>query len=885
MPLTSGTKLGPYEIISPLGAGGMGEVYRARDSRLGREVAIKVLPQHLTANPEVRTRFEREAKTVSSLNHPNICTLFDVGREGDTDYLVMELVDGETLAHRLAKGALPPAELLRVGAQIADALDRAHRAGVIHRDLKPGNVMLTRSGAKLMDFGLARATGLAGTGTSGATMMAMTQSPTMAAPLTAEGTIVGTFQYMAPEQLEGKEADARCDLWALGCVLYEMATGRRAFEGPSQASLIGAIMNSEPAPISQIAPLAPPGLDRLVRNCLSKDPEERVQTAHDVKLQLLGISEGSSQSGAAVPALPRRANRERLAWTLAAIAGLALAVAVVLMGRGIGATPKHPVQLSLTGPDGGELSPYSSSMAISPDGQMLGFGAADSTGRPCLWLQTFDQPEPRVLVQGATVFMLTWSPDSRQVAYLDQTDLKLKTLDIRGGTPVTLTDAHSGRGATWNRHGDLLFAPVAQGTLYRIPASGGEPVQATWLDSTRHEAAHRFPCFLPDGDHFLYASLPSGPEGFDIMVGSLHDRSAKKLLTAQSAATYAAPGYVLFVRDGKVMGQRFDAARRVLTGNPVALGDAAGPTDLDADRMISASDNGRLVFLVEHPPNTQLQWVSRTGTPLSTLPLASGPWQAPVLSPDDRFAIVPNGNDLWRVDLARSVATRLTSNGAANADPIWSPDGSQIAFTMGHLGREEIEVINADGSGDAKLVPTTDHLFKAPMDWSAQGLIFTDIGPHTFRDLWIVPMAAEAQARPLIMTQFSENRARVSPDGHWVAYLSDEAGKPDVYIQSFPVVGHKVRVSTHGAQGVGWMPGSDAVTFASSSGLMLAQLRHRGEDLEVMEPQKLFDPIDGVVGGDMAHDGQRILISLAKPGAGQRRLRVILDWPELMQRP
>jgi serine/threonine protein kinase len=308
MNIAVGTKLGPYEILSPLGAGGMGEVYRARDTRLGREVAVKVLPQHLSANAEVRTRFEREAKTVSSLNHPHICTLHDIGREGDTDYLVMELIEGETLATRLAKGALPTSEVLKLGEQVADALDRAHRAGVVHRDLKPGNVMLTRSGAKLMDFGLARATGLAAAPGSGVSIEALTQSPTMAQPLTAEGTIVGTFQYMSPEQLEGKEADARSDLWALGCVLYEMATGRRAFEGKSQASLIGAIMNTDPQPVSQLAPMAPPALDRLVKACLAKDPADRVQSAHDVKLQLAWLADGAMSPPRPL-ALPRRAGR------------------------------------------------------------------------------------------------------------------------------------------------------------------------------------------------------------------------------------------------------------------------------------------------------------------------------------------------------------------------------------------------------------------------------------------------------------------------------------------------------------------------------------------------------------------------------------------------
>ncbi|HET6348823.1 MAG TPA: serine/threonine-protein kinase, partial [Candidatus Krumholzibacteria bacterium] len=324
MPLSPGTRLGPYEITAPLGAGGMGEVFRATDTRLGREVAIKVLPQHLSANPEVRARFEREAKTVSSLNHPHICTLFDVGREGDTDYLVMELVEGETLAQRLEKGALPTADVLRLGTEISDALDRAHRAGVIHRDLKPGNIMLTRSGAKLMDFGLARATGMAGPTGSGVT--ALTQSPTMAAPLTAEGTIVGTFQYMAPEQLEGNEADARSDLWALGCVLYEMATGKRAFEGKSQASLITSIMGSQPASMSQLAPLTPPGLERVVQACLAKDPADRLQSAHDIRMQLAWIAEGGSQAGVPAPVAARRKNRERLAWVVAAVAIISAAV-------------------------------------------------------------------------------------------------------------------------------------------------------------------------------------------------------------------------------------------------------------------------------------------------------------------------------------------------------------------------------------------------------------------------------------------------------------------------------------------------------------------------------------------------------------------------------
>jgi hypothetical protein len=369
MPLAPGTRLGPYEITAPLGAGGMGEVYRARDTRLDRDVAVKMLPQHLSASSEVRARFEREAKTVSSLNHPHICTLFDLGREGDTDYLVMELVEGEALAQRLEKGALPAAEVLRLGGQITDALDRAHRAGVIHRDLKPGNVMLTKLGANLMDFGLARATGLAGPASgSGVNVAPLSHSPTMAAPLTAEGTILGTFQYMSPEQLEGSEADARSDLWALGCVLYEMATGRRAFEGKSQASLIGSIMGSQPLPLSQLAPLSPPGLERLVEACLAKDPAGRQQSAHDVGMQLAWLAEGGSQAGVPAPVAARRRSRERLAWSLAA-AGLF--AALVLTWRVVASRSPAPEAIrSLVGlPPDAEISTNQSDIALAPDGR------------------------------------------------------------------------------------------------------------------------------------------------------------------------------------------------------------------------------------------------------------------------------------------------------------------------------------------------------------------------------------------------------------------------------------------------------------------------------------------------------------------------------------
>ncbi len=888
MALAPGTRLGPYEIVAPLGAGGMGEVYRARDTRLGRDVAVKVLPQHLSANPEVRARFEREAKTVSSLNHAHICSLFDVGREGDTDYLVMELVEGETLATRLAKGALPSGEVLKLGAQIADALDRAHRAGIVHRDLKPGNVMLTKAGAKLMDFGLARVTGMEGPSGS-LTRTSLAHSPTVAAPLTAEGTIVGTFQYMSPEQLEGNEADARSDLWALGCVLYEMATGKRAFEGRSQATLISAIMTAEPPPVSRLAAASPPALDRLIGRCLAKDPDDRWQTARDLMHELHGMAGGASQVGA--PAGQRmeagraasRGTQGRMAWAVAAIFALAAAaLALVLVTRA--RAPKHPVQLSLTAPENTQFVDFSSIAAISPDGRSVAFTAPDSSGRFDLWVQPLDSPEATRLARTGGPAEVCWSPDSRNLALLELGVGVLRTVPVTGGTPVKLCDAPSGRGAAWNRDGVIVFGAASHGPLHRIPASGGAPTQATWLDSTRHEASHRFPCFLPDGEHFLFASMPPGPEGFDIYVGSLRARTTKKVMTAGSAVVYAEPGYVLFRSGDKVMAQRFDTRGLKLQGAPVALSDAPPASDLDAEPVATASNNGRLIHLVAQSPEQQLQWFDRTGVPRGTLSLPAGQWGRPEFSPDDRYVAVQNGDDLWRVDLARSVAVRLTSNGAVNANPVWSPDGARIAFTQGGRGREEIFVMNSDGSGEAQLLPTTDDLFKTAEDWTREGLVFHNIRGETFRDVYLASVSGDTKPTPLIRTRFAEYRARVSPDRRWVAYVSNESGLEDVYIQSFPVPGHKLRVSSRGAGRAWWMPGSDELCYRATSGeLMSVKLTRKGDELEAGEPQPLFRFPPGVLGHSMSHDGQRFLTSAVSPSARPRRLRVILDWVGLVK--
>jgi Tol biopolymer transport system component len=877
MPLTSGTRLGPYEIVSPLGAGGMGEVFRARDTRLGRDVAVKVLPQHLSSNAEVRARFEREAKTVSSLNHPNICTLFDVGREGDTDYLVMELVEGETLASRLAKGALSGPEVLKLGVQIADALDRAHRAGVIHRDLKPGNVMLTRSGAKLMDFGLARATGMAVPAAgSGVTVASLTNSPTVAAPLTAEGTIVGTFQYMAPEQLEGAEADARSDLWALGCVLYEMATGRRAFEGKSQASLITSIMGSQPVPVSQLAPLAPPGLERLVQACLAKDPADRLQSAHDIRMQLTWLAEGGSQAGVPAPVAARRRSRERLAWMLAAVG---LVAAAGLAWRTLGSRGPGPeaIQAIVEAPPDAGLRQYTSDIVMAPDGRAIAFVTGDA-----IWVRPLGSETTTRLHATGGIIAPFWSPDSRTIAFFSQQSGKLMKVPAAGGSPTVLCDAPNGRGGSWGRDGSIVFAPATNGPLMRVASGGGDPVAVTALDADRHESAHRFPCFLPDGEHFLFASLPGGPNGWDTYVGSLRSRTAKRLLTARSAAVYAEPGYLLFERDGRVLAQKFDSGRLELQGEPVAIADAPPLSDMDAEPVASASRNGRLVVLRSTPSDTRLEMLDGTGTTTARFDLPPGPWQVSSAAPDGRRAAVLNDKDIWIVDLVRSVPMRFATSSASAPSTVWSPDGNQIAFVSRYNGREEIHVAGFDGR--AEPVPTIDDAFKTVWAWSRDGryIVFGGLNAETGWDLWLLPMTGDRKPVPYLRSPAWEVAATVSPDGRWLAYSSNETGQAEVYVQSFPEPGHKVRVSLEGGVSPRWVDGGRRLIYFSN-GAAVAVPVAEGEEFQPGSVHQLFATPRDATSGASVGDGSRTLVSIAT-GGRPRDIRLLLDWTALIGR-
>jgi eukaryotic-like serine/threonine-protein kinase len=878
--LEPGARLGPYEIIGPLGAGGMGEVYRAKDTRLGREVAVKVLPEHLSESSEVRARFEREARTVSSLNHPHICTLYDVGQEGTTDYLVMELVEGETLADRLERGPLPIPEVLRLGIQISDALDRAHRAGVVHRDLKPGNVMLTRPGAKLMDFGLARAMGAgdAPGGSGTALTAALTHSPTMAQPLTAQGSILGTFQYMSPEQMEGKEADARSDLWALGCVLYEAATGRKAFAGKSQASLIGAIMNVDPPPMAEIAPLTPPALERLVRACLTKDPEERIQTAHDIRLQLEWIRDAGSQAGVPAPVAAQRRSRERIAWTLAAV-GLA-AAGVLLFLQLKAPTPEEAFQAVILPPAGNRLPPYSSTISLSPDGRSLVF-LAGSEGNASMWWRPLGSEVARPMPESdAALRSMFWSPDSRYFGY--SVGGKLRKVAVGGGAPTTICNVKWCRGADWGSRDQIVFAAAPEGPLYAVSAAGGEPAQVTTLGAARHETSHRFPSFLPDGEHFLFVALPGGTGGFDVFLGSLKSKEVRKILAADSAAIYAEPGYLLFAREGKILAQPFDPRRLELSGEAAVLADAPPSSELDAEPVASASDDRRIVFLRSGVTSTRLQWHDRKGIAQDTVPLPPGPWNMYRLSPDRRTAAVMNGSELWLVDLGRFIPTRFANTFSKEADAAWFGDSRRIAFSSNRSGRAEIYVGSTTGAGEPQIVPTTDAQFKTVWDISADGktMVFGQLGDTNTWDLWVLPLQEGGKPVPYQAGPGHERRARVSPDGKWLAYDSDESGQSEVYVQSFPVPGRKVRISVDGGRGPGWTRGGKELLYGKGDIVMSVPII-LGTELEPGTQQPLMTVPEGTTGGDGTADGERFLISTGPPV--QRDIRVILNWPALLK--
>ena len=871
MALSSGTRLGPYEILGAVGAGGMGEVYKARDTRLERTVAIKVLPPHLSASPEVRQRFEREAKTISQLSHPHICALYDVGNHEGIEYLVMEFLEGETLEQRLVRGPLPVEQLLRYGMEMTDALDKAHRRGIVHRDLKPGNVMLTASGVKLVDFGLAKLAQARGASGASPTIL-----PTQAGTnLTAEGTILGTFQYMAPEQLEGREADARTDIFAFGAVLYEMATGRKAFTGRSQASLISAILRDEPEPISMIQPMTPPALDRAVKTCLAKDPEDRFHVAHDVRLQLEWIAEGASQIGLPAPVVARRKSRERLAW-MANVATALVAVAAMLVYFRLRTEPSRFVRSSINPPEKAAFNFDSGAMALSPDGSRIAFIARGSDGKDLLWVRPLDAlaAQPLAGTEGASHPF--WSPDSVYLGFF--ADSKLKKVSASGGAPETLCETRRGRGGTWSREGVILFAPSPGSPIWRVSSSGGAPEEVTRLNPSQGEGSHRWPFFLPDGRHFLYLALGrlAGGRGADrdaLYVASLDPKEERKLIgPAASNAVYANPGYLLFYREKTVVARPFDAKRLRFTGEVFPIADQVSRFDTRS-AVFSVSENGILAYQSggDFGRTSQLVWVDRAGKQIEMVG-APGDYMEPRLSHDGRRVAVAvrdsQGNeDIWLYELSRRVATRFTFDPADEGFPAWSPDDSKIVFSSTRTLPESLYEKPSDGTGKEELLYKSDLRIEADA-WSPDGrfILLEAFDPKTVWDLWALSVS-DRKAIPVVQSEAGDFLGDFSPDGRWIVYTSNESKRPEIYVQRFPEPGGKWQVSNAGGRGPVWSRDGKEIFYVALDGkLMAVTVRVTASGFQADISTALFQT--HLKGGplreyDVSPDGRRFLMNLA----------------------
>jgi eukaryotic-like serine/threonine-protein kinase len=880
MSLSVGTILGHYEIVAPLGAGGMGEVYRATDRRLDRTVAIKILPASIAADPASKQRFEREAKTISSLNHPNICVLHDIGHQDGLDYIVMECVEGESLAKRLEKGALPLDQALKIGAQIADALDKAHRSGIVHRDLKPGNIMLTPSGAKLLDFGLAKQT-------SPLASLATMTSASPHSPITQQGTIVGTFQYMSPEQVQGMDLDGRSDIFSLGAVFYEMLTGKRAFAGKTQLSVASAILESEPPPLNSIKPLTPVNLDHAIRRSLAKDRDDRWQTARDFSSELKWIGESSGQTPISSTGVETRTTPSRrgwLPWVLCALLGAVLLAAILLWPRGKSSSGPAYFYAQL---------PFTvQSMAVSPDGHTIAaIGRQESERAKTLWLYEVGSRRGRSLPDTDGADFPFWSPDGRFLAFFAQG--KLKKMDVAGGPVQIICDAPSGRGGSWNKDGVIIFTPSGQlaGAIYRISANGGSLVRMTMPDPAKGEDSDRWPMFLPDQKHFLYlAANVSGKTDPDaIYVGALDSTEKKFVTKATGNAAYVAPGYLVFYRDKTLFSQRFDAARSELIGEaaPILSDIAFLPRIVHA--AFAVSNDGLLVAQSGSGVSlSRLVWFDRQGNETGA---ASKPdvYSNVSLSPDGKTVALDKTDeestnaDVWTYDFQRGAMRRLTFDPAIDSMPVWSPDGKRILFASSRNQIFALYLKNADGSQEEKLldVDAHDKLDRYPYDWSRDGKYIL----YTRGTDLVVAALTDSKSRTFLPGPAVFRNAQFSPDGKWVAYASAESGKFEVYVTSFPEAHGKWQVSNTGGTQPRWRGDGKELFYLAPDGKMMAASINGGTNFDSATPTVLFQAhareffaTSEQVVYDVTKDGQRFLINTQVKNTETHPMSVILNW-------
>jgi eukaryotic-like serine/threonine-protein kinase len=825
--MESGTRLGPYEIVSRIGAGGMGEVWKARDTRLDRSVAVKILPAEFADNAQLRLRFEREAKMISQLQHPHICSLFDVG----DGYLVMELLEGESLADRLARGALPLGDVLKFGAQIAQALDRAHRTGIVHRDLKPGNIMITRSGAKLLDFGLAR---------SAAAPAVDIDQATVQKPLTQEGAILGTFQYMAPEQLSGEEADTRSDIFALGAVLYEMTTGKRAFEGKTRTSLVSQIVGGEPRPIRDLQPMTPSTLEHVIRKCLAKDGDERWQSASDIGSQLRWIGESSMEAAHAQS--PRSRPRWGMALTaIAVIAAVAFGALWMRSSRG----QETRLVSSIVPPAGTAFNFEQGVMMLSPDGLRIAMLVADK-GVTHLHVYDMQTGQTRRIEATSNASSPFWSPDGQTLAFF--ADGHLKTVGITNGPPQIIAAATGPRGGAWNQDGTIVYAPRFREGLSSIPSAGGKPQELT--RTATGEISHRWPLFLPDGEHVLFlvqraeGGATDDPSTIDVI--SLVTKARREVLRANSSVAYS-NGFLLFWRDGSLLAQPFDEKNLRLTGTPVQIAADVSLSGLEQMMASTATGSGTLVYRAGGKiGESRLVWSNRAGMNSAlhdNFALRTANYFGPALSPDGKtiaVSMVDQTEDIHAIDVERLTNTRMTFGPTDEDSPIWSPDGQWLALRSNRIDPGDVYLKSAKGDRpEQPLLVTPDSM--RPTSWSSDGrfLLLERIAPGAnLADLWVYSFD-DKSTRALVETPFEECGGVFSPDGRWVAYTSTESGKPEVYIRAFEGDA-KWQVSTDR----GWMPkwsrdGKELFFMAANNGLMSVKVAF-DPDFRATKPELLF---------------------------------------------
>lgn len=876
MTLSAGKLLGPYEILSLVGSGGMGEVYRARDTRLSRTVAVKTLTTQVAHRPDLKARFEREARTLATLSHPHICSVFDVGRENGIDYLVMEYLEGHTLAQRLQGNSLPLHETLKIAIQLADALDKAHRQNIVHRDLKPGNIVLTKSGAKIVDFGLAKLVE-DGRGPIGVTGLSTHT------PMTAEGTILGTMQYMAPEQLEAKEADARTDIFAFGAIVYEMVTGRRSFDAKSQASLIAAILDRDPPAMATLQPLTPSSLERVIRKCLAKDPDARWQSAGDLLEELKWIADGTL--GDAAHAIVGEPKKKRTFAVWAAVSTTLLVAALVAVGV-ISARPRVEAdEIRFEVPAPNISNPRQ--ITISPNGQWLAFTASTETGT-AIFLRRFESTKPELLMGTDGAISPFWSPDSREIAFFSGG--RIKKIGVTGGPVQNICDAPNLVGGTWNSDGVILFS--AAGVLNRTSASGGERRPITVRDESKQETGHNAPRFLPDGRRYLY-QIWSQQTKSAVYLASLDSNDKTELLVVQSKAVYARSGYLLFHRQGILFAQRLDVDKASLTGEPVRVADEVSYDALSAEAAFDVSDNGRLVYFAGAGPavDRQFVWRDRTGRQLGNEAKPRLYTTNFDLSPDGTQIAVAQRNrqgseyDIWLIDWARDLSRRLTFDPALspNGNVVWSPDGRRVAFASQRAGNRDIYERNVNGVGaDTPLLTTP--VDEWPEDWSEDGryLAFGRNTTQTNGGLFALPLFGDRRPITIADTPFGEDEPRFSKDGRWVAYNSDESGMPQIYLVSFPAIDQKRQISTDGGVQPRWRRDGKELFYLGLDGRVMAVDLRIDATVDAGVPRPLFntrlsvDPIRDQFAVNA--DGQRFLVQAPVVGGAPTPITVVVNW-------